>query len=89
MEGERRRSGRRARRGDASSQDDGLDYEYAQESYDESGELAPGLRVRHPVFGPGQVIAVTGTGPSQKLKIQFERAGVKTIMVRFANLELG
>jgi DNA helicase-2/ATP-dependent DNA helicase PcrA len=81
--------GRRASRSGAKSQDDGLDYEYAQESYDEFGELAPGLRVRHPVFGPGQVIAVTGSGPSQKLKIQFEHAGVKTIMVRFANLELG
>ena len=41
------------------------------------------------MFGPGKVLAVTGSGPSQKLKIQFDRAGVKTIMVRFANLELG
>jgi DNA helicase-2/ATP-dependent DNA helicase PcrA len=81
--------GQRSRRRGAAAEDDDFDYEYAQESYDEDGELAPGLRVRHPVFGPGKVLAVTGSGPSQKLKIQFERAGVKTIMVRFANLELG
>jgi len=81
--------GRRGGRRSQATDDDGFDYEYAQESYGDDGELAPGLRVRHPVFGPGKVLAVTGSGPSQKLKIQFDRAGVKTIMVRFANLELG
>ena len=66
--------------------DSSLDYSYGQ---DEAPELAPGLRVRHPIFGPGAVLAVMGTGPGQKLRIRFERAGVKTIVVRFANLELG
>jgi hypothetical protein len=28
-------------------------------------------------------------GPGQKLRIRFDRAGVETIAVRFANLELG
>jgi DNA helicase-2/ATP-dependent DNA helicase PcrA len=64
----------------------GLDYSYSQQ--DGSG-VAPGLRVRHPVFGPGKILAVAGNGANQKLRIQFERAGVKTILVRFANLELG
>jgi DNA helicase-2/ATP-dependent DNA helicase PcrA len=63
-----------------------LDYSYGQE---DSPPLGPGLRVRHPVFGPGTVLATTGSGPAQKLRIRFERAGVKTIMVRYANLELG
>jgi len=66
--------------------DSSLDYSYGQ---DEAPELAPGLRVRHPIFGPGTVLTVTGTGPGQKLRIRFERAGVKTIVLRFANLELG
>ena len=66
--------------------DSRLDYSYGQ---DEAPEPAPGLRVRHPIFGPGTVLAVTGTGPGQKLRIRFEKAGVKTIVVRFANLELG
>jgi hypothetical protein len=44
--------------------------------------------VRHPVFGRGEVLAVVGADLNQKLRIKFERAGVKTILVRFANLEL-
>jgi DNA helicase-2/ATP-dependent DNA helicase PcrA len=63
-----------------------LDYSYGQV---EVPEIAPGLRVRHPVFGPGSVLAVSGDGLGQKLRIRFERAGVKTVMVRYANLELG
>ena len=51
--------------------------------------MTPGLRVRHPHFGTGVVLSVAGDGPSQKLKIRFERAGVKTILVKYANLELG
>jgi len=35
------------------------------------------------------VISVAGNGANQKLKIQFERAGVKTLLLKFANLELG
>ena len=67
----------------------GYDYSYAQPESGEATEVAPGLRVRHPHFGPGVVLSVVGTGPSQKLKIRFERAGVKTLMVRYAHLELG
>ncbi len=66
-----------------------VDYSYGQWSDDETPLLRPGLRVRHPVFGAGSVVAVRGQGSSQKLDIRFDRAGVKTVMVRFANLELG
>ena len=63
-----------------------LDYGYSQV---EEGEpaIGPGLRVRHPVFGPGTVLASTGRGASQKLRIRFDRAGLKTVMLRFAQLE--
>jgi len=77
---------RAARRSDGDSR---YDYSYAQSEPGEAGEVAPGLRVRHPHFGPGVVLSVAGSGPSQKLKIRFQRAGVKTLMVRYANLELG
>jgi DNA helicase-2/ATP-dependent DNA helicase PcrA len=66
-----------------------LDYSYAQPEAGGAGDLAPGLIVRHPVFGRGSILSVFGSGPGQKLRIQFERAGMKTIVVRFANLELG
>jgi DNA helicase-2/ATP-dependent DNA helicase PcrA len=67
-----------------------LDYSYAQAGGEGDAALpAPGLRVRHPVFGPGTVLAVTGSGAGQKLRVRFDRAGVKTVMLRFAQLELG
>jgi DNA helicase-2/ATP-dependent DNA helicase PcrA len=66
-----------------------LDYSYGQSEAGESPALAPGLVVRHPIFGRGEILAVLGAGQNQKLRISFERAGVKTLVVRFANLELG
>ncbi len=65
-----------------------LDYSYGQEAASEDGEIAVGVRVRHPVFGIGEILNVTGKDLNQKLKIRFERAGVKTVMVRYANLDL-
>jgi DNA helicase-2/ATP-dependent DNA helicase PcrA len=82
--GERRPSSRRSSGGGDSS----FDYSYSQESPEGEDGVAAGMRVRHPVFGAGEVVAVIGTGLNQKLKIRFERAGVKTVMVRYANLEL-
>jgi DNA helicase-2/ATP-dependent DNA helicase PcrA len=65
-----------------------FDYSYAQEEAVEGDGVQVGTRVRHPVFGRGEVLAVSGADLNQKLRIKFERAGVKTILVRFANLEL-
>jgi len=64
-----------------------LDYSYGQD--DAPPGLEVGLRVRHPIFGPGTILAVSGAGTGQKLRVRFERAGVKTLLLRFANLELG
>ena len=77
-----------ARKRFAAPEDRSYDYSYAQEAPAE-GVVAPGLRVRHPHFGTGVVLQVSGQGPSQKLKVRFERAGVKTLVLRYANLELG
>ncbi len=68
--------------------DPAYDYSYAQDQPDEIG-IEAGLRVSHPHFGPGVVMAVSGRGPSQKLKVRFERAGVKTLILKYASLELG
>ncbi|MCA9505027.1 MAG: UvrD-helicase domain-containing protein [Myxococcales bacterium] len=85
--GARGRSGAGA--GAASSGREGgrFDYSYGQDEPGEGG-VAIGTRVRHPVFGRGEVLAVLGSDLNQKLRIKFERAGVKTVMVRYANLEL-
>jgi DNA helicase-2/ATP-dependent DNA helicase PcrA len=64
-----------------------LDYAYDQSRGGPSG-VRPGVRVLHPIFGRGRVVASLGEGSAQKLRIDFERVGVKTVMVRYANLEL-
>jgi len=82
--GARRRGGAsHTSRGDSS-----FDYSYSQETDAGEGGIAPGTRVRHPVFGAGQIVAVQGAGLNQKLKIRFDRVGMKTVVVRYANLEL-
>jgi DNA helicase-2/ATP-dependent DNA helicase PcrA len=69
------------------------DYSYDQRSSPagggEEGGVARGTRVRHPIFGAGTVLEVSGSGRDQALRIRFDRAGVKKIVVRYANLELG
>jgi DNA helicase-2/ATP-dependent DNA helicase PcrA len=64
-----------------------LDYSVSQLEGEGSWHSVRGLRVRHPVFGEGTVVDSIGQGRSQKLRIRFERAGLKTVLVRFANLE--
>jgi DNA helicase II / ATP-dependent DNA helicase PcrA len=65
-----------------------FDYSFDQSSATADAGVAPGLRVRHPIFGPGTVLQVLGAGGGEKLRIRFDRAGVKTVLVRYANLEL-
>jgi DNA helicase-2/ATP-dependent DNA helicase PcrA len=65
-----------------------LDYSWGQTEPASSGSPRRGARVRHPIFGAGVVLEAQGSGPGQKLRIQFERAGIKTVILRFANLEL-
>jgi len=65
------------------------DYSYDQSAPEDGSPIAIGLRVRHPVFGSGTVAGIVGSGPSQKIRIRFDRAGLKTVMLRYANLELG
>jgi len=67
------------------------DYSYDQTGGGEAGEAGgprAGMRVRHPIYGRGTVLGVEGRGPGQKLRIRFDDAGVKKIVVRYANLEL-
>lgn len=45
-----------------------------------------GEKVRHPKFGEGQVLAVAGMGEKQEVTVHFASAGVKKLIVKFANL---
>ena len=79
-------------RSDDGSGSGGRSYDYSyDQTHDEDGDSTgprPGIRVRHPIYGSGTVLAVEGRGPGQKLRIDFDDAGVKKIVVRYAKLEL-
>ena len=49
-------------------------------------DLAPGSVVLHDRFGRGVVQAIEGTGIDAKATIQFENAGTKVLLLRFAKL---
>jgi len=52
-----------------------------------SGGPSPvGVRVIHPQFGEGVVVACEGMGERAKLTVHFRRAGVKKILAAFAEL---
>jgi DNA helicase-2/ATP-dependent DNA helicase PcrA len=52
------------------------------------GELRPGARVRHPLFGVGTVLRRDGSGEDLKLTVSFPGVGAKKLVARFAGLEM-
>jgi len=44
-------------------------------------ELAPGMVVVHPEFGPGKVVALEGDGVTRRATIAFARGGEKTLVL--------
>jgi len=50
------------------------------------GGLKPGMRVEHQKFGAGTVISVEGVGDNAKANVNFDDAGQKMLMLRFAIL---
>jgi DNA helicase-2/ATP-dependent DNA helicase PcrA len=52
------------------------------------GELRPGVRVRHPLFGVGTVLRRDEGGEDLKLTVSFPGVGAKKLVARFAGLEL-
>ncbi len=58
-----------------------------QEPADPEAPFAPGGRVRHPLFGLGQVMSVEGSGPDTRVTVYFSRAGKKRLVARYANLQ--
>ncbi len=66
-----------------------MDYSYSQlNGVDGSGALTAGTRVRHPMFGLGIVRRSEGKGETEKVSVQFARAGMKKLMRRHARLEV-
>jgi DNA helicase-2/ATP-dependent DNA helicase PcrA len=49
--------------------------------------LIKGARVRHPQFGSGTVLELSGFGADLRATIDFESVGPKKVVVRYANLQ--
>jgi len=51
-------------------------------------DLVEGSTVVHPTFGPGEIAAASGSGEKLKLTVRFRKTGVKTVIAKFAKLEV-
>ncbi len=81
---------------ESSEDDDDDDFElhYEQERAAQSAEarqhaseFPPGTLVRHPQFGLGRIITVSASGAQARAKVEFNTAGVKTLVLQYARLE--
>ena len=57
------------------------------ESADSDIALKLGQRVRHSKYGEGVVLRYEGHGPHVRVQVNFERAGMKELLLALANLE--
>ncbi len=48
--------------------------------------LEEGMRVRHPQFGVGEVVGLSGFGINRRARIDFQDAGLKTLILAYARL---
>ena len=54
----------------------------------EEGGFTEGMLVRHPTYGTGRVVEVSGFGSMRRVKIRFRTAGLKTFVADKAQLEV-
>lgn len=62
--------------------------DYESESQ-ESVSVRKGVMVKHELFGRGKVVEVQGKGDSQQAVVQFEEAGLKRLILKYARLQKG
>jgi DNA helicase-2/ATP-dependent DNA helicase PcrA len=65
-----------------------IDWNEGQWEGDELPPIDAGMRVDHPVFGEGTIQERVGSGTKAKIRVRFDRAGLKTIVLRYAQLRL-
>ena len=64
------------------------DFTYVPEPIEGEDSLRPGMQVRHPMFGTGQVMVVEGSGGDARITVYFPRGGKKKLIAKYANLEI-
>ena len=79
--------GRRGRRGDRWREEPPAAYAYEDEDQSSSSGVKLGMRVRHPQFGVGTVIAVEAYNDDEKITVRFLTVGQKKLLARYARLE--
>jgi len=47
-----------------------------------------GEKVSHPKFGAGTVVGISGQGPRAEINIVFKHAGLKRLLLKYANVTL-
>jgi DNA helicase-2/ATP-dependent DNA helicase PcrA len=70
----------------APSREPYVDYTDSQVSDAASGDLSIGMRVLHQTFGRGVVRRCEGFGDGAKVWVNFDRGGIKLLVLKFANL---
>ncbi len=53
---------------------------------EEAGEIVPGARVEHPMFGEGKVLTLEGQGEQARAVVFFPEVGQKKLVLKFARL---
>ncbi|MBI2083755.1 MAG: DNA helicase PcrA [Deltaproteobacteria bacterium] len=71
-----------------SKEEDEPAFSYESESQLPDEGIRIGMQVRHPAFGVGVVKKREGRGEGQKITVYFQDGRVKTLMVKFAGLEV-
>lgn len=51
-------------------------------------QLKPGIRIKHERFGSGTLIGTEGTGENAKIRVEFDDAGIKNLLVKFARFTI-
>jgi DNA helicase-2/ATP-dependent DNA helicase PcrA len=62
-------------------------YSYEDEDQSTGMALRPGMRVRHPQFGVGDVLSIERLDDDAKLVVRFAMVGRKTLRAKYARLE--
>jgi DNA helicase II / ATP-dependent DNA helicase PcrA len=70
-----------------SSYDPDGDFTVEYDDAQDAPNLRKGARVRHPSFGAGSVVELSGYGDNVKATIEFDNVGRKTVVLKYANLE--
>ncbi len=63
------------------------DFTFVPDLIEGEDRLMPGMQVRHPMFGVGQVMVVEGSGGDARITVYFPRGGKKKLIAKYANLE--